>query len=33
MSRVTPARRPLRERLLRDSRRAKMTAVAALAAL
>jgi len=33
MSRVTPARRPLRERLLRDPRRARMTAVAALAAL
>jgi hypothetical protein len=33
MSPVTPAHHPIRERLLRDQRRAKMTAVAALAAL
>jgi hypothetical protein len=33
MSPVTPARRPTRERLLRDQRLAKMTAVAALAAV
>ena len=33
MSRVTPVHRSIRERLLRDQRRANMTAVAALAAL
>jgi hypothetical protein len=33
MSRVTPAHRPIRERLLRHQRRAKMAVVAALAAL
>ena len=33
MSRVTPAHHPIRERLLRDQRRAKMTALAALTAL
>jgi hypothetical protein len=33
MSRVTPAHHPIRERLLRDQRRAKMTAVAVLTAL
>jgi hypothetical protein len=33
MSRVTPAHHPIRERLPRDQRRAKMTALAALTAL
>ena len=33
MSRVTPAHHPIGERLLRDQRRAKMTALAALTAL
>ena len=33
MSRITPARHPIRERLLRAQRGAKTTAVAALAAL
>jgi hypothetical protein len=33
MSRLTPAQRPIRERLLRDRRRAKLTVAAALAAL
>jgi hypothetical protein len=33
MSRVTPAHRPIREQLLRGRRRAKMIAVATLAAL
>jgi hypothetical protein len=32
MSRVTPAHHPIGERLLRDQRRAKMTALAALTA-
>jgi hypothetical protein len=33
MSRITPAHHPIRERLLRDQRRAKTTAVAAVAPL